>query len=47
MSKPFTATAAVEARMRELGITAADLADKAEVSFGTYVAFLAHDPGDA
>jgi lambda repressor-like predicted transcriptional regulator len=43
--KPFTATAAVKARMRELGITAADLADRAGVSAGTlrYFGLLAHD----
>jgi hypothetical protein len=45
VSRPFTATAAVKARMGELGITVADLADRAEVSFGTvtYLAFLVHD----
>jgi hypothetical protein len=45
VSRPFTATAAVEARLGELGITASDLADRAEVSFGTvtHLAFLAHD----
>jgi hypothetical protein len=45
MSKPFTATAAVAARMRQLGITAAELADRAEVSFGTvrYFGLFSHD----
>lgn len=43
--RPFTATAAIVTRMRELDITAADLADRAEVSFGTvrYFGLLAHD----
>lgn len=43
--KPFTATAAVRARLRELGKTAADLADKAEVPYTTvkYFGLLAHD----
>jgi hypothetical protein len=43
--RPFTATAAVANRLRELGITAADLADRAEVSAGTlrYFGLLAHE----
>jgi hypothetical protein len=45
MSRPFTTTAAVAARIRELGITAADLADRAGVSHGTvrYLGLLPHD----
>lgn len=43
--RPFTATAAVANRLRELGITAADLADRAGVSADTltYFGLLAHD----
>lgn len=45
MSRPFIVTAAVKTRMRELDITAAELADKAEVSYLTvrYLAFLPFD----
>jgi hypothetical protein len=44
-SRPFTTTAAVATRMRELDMTAADLADKAGVSFGTvrYFGMCYHD----
>jgi hypothetical protein len=43
--RPFTVTAVVKARMRVLGFTAAELADRAEVSLGTvtYLALLTHD----
>ena len=34
MHRPFTTTAAVATRIREIGITAIDLADRAEVPFG-------------
>ena len=43
MSRPFTATAAVKTRMRELDITAAELADRAEVSY-IAVRYLAFSP---
>jgi hypothetical protein len=45
VKRPSTATASVAARMRELGITAADLSDRAGVPFGTVRNFglLAHD----
>ena len=45
MSKPFTTTAAVRDRVRELGITARDLADRADVDYSTvrYFGLLAHD----
>ena len=44
-SRPFTTTAAVAARMRELAMTAADLADRAGVSPGTvrYFGTCPHD----
>jgi hypothetical protein len=44
-SRPFTTTAAVAARMRELGYTAAELADRAGVSYLTvkYFGLLPHD----
>jgi hypothetical protein len=43
--RPFTTTAAVETRMRELGITVDELEDRAEVSRGTVRKFglLPHD----
>lgn len=45
MSRPFTMTAAVRARVRELGITARDLADRADVDYSTvkYFGLLSHD----
>ena len=46
MSKPFTAAAAVRARMRELGMKhAAELADRAGVDYTTvgYFGLLSHD----
>jgi hypothetical protein len=45
MSRPFTTTAVVAARIRELGITAADLADRAGISHSTvrYFGLLTHD----
>jgi len=43
--RPFTATAAAAARMRELGMSAAELEDRAGVSWVTvkYFGLLAHD----
>jgi hypothetical protein len=45
MSRPFTTTAAVAARMRGLGMTADDLADRAGVPRCTvrYLGLLSHD----
>jgi hypothetical protein len=45
MSRPATATAAADNRRRELGITAAELADRAGVPFTTvkYFGLLSHD----
>jgi len=45
MSRPFTATAAVGNRIRELGISPDDLADKAGVPHGTvrWFGLLSHD----
>jgi hypothetical protein len=45
MSGPATATAAADGRRRELGITAAELADRAGVPFTTvsYFGLLSHD----
>jgi hypothetical protein len=45
VSKPFTTTVAIATRMRELDITAAELADRAGVSRGTVRSFglLSHD----
>ena len=45
MSRPATATAAADCRRRELGITAAELADRAGVPLTTvrYFGLLSHD----
>jgi transcriptional regulator with XRE-family HTH domain len=45
MSRPFTATAAADNRRRELGLTAAELADRAGVPYTTlrYFGLLSHD----
>jgi hypothetical protein len=45
VSRPFTATAAVAARIRELDTTAAELADRAGVPHSTvrYFGLLPHD----
>lgn len=47
MRSPFTTTAAVAARIRELGIIPAELADRAGVSQSTvrYFGLLPHDQG--
>ena len=46
MSRPFTTTAAIAARLRELTMTPAELADKSGVPYGTvrYFGMLGHDP---
>lgn len=45
MRRPFTTTAVVAARMHELGVTVADLADRAGVPYSTvrYFGMLTHD----
>ena len=46
MTRPFTTTAAINARMRELGMTMGELAGTADVSETTlrYFGLLNHDP---
>lgn len=46
MTRPFTTTAAINARMRELGMTMGELAGTADVSETTlrYFGLLSHDP---
>lgn len=46
MSRPFTTTAAIAARMRELGMTTRDLASMADMSEAAlrHFGLLGHDP---
>jgi hypothetical protein len=46
VTRPFTTTAAINARMRELGMTMGELAGTADVSETTlrYFGLISHDP---